>query len=224
MYIIFSLILQPVSLFANQEPMPGLSGRGFQNLNDRAEYNYEKYPKEVIWTEFGRPYWNTSGVLTKTKTSPQSDSHALADSDEDGIFDKDDHCPKSAANVLVNKFGCELDENENLTLDVKFKSGKDVLDPRYTEKLDNLAEVLKKNKDISIQIQGHTDATGNRASNILLSHSRSKNVVDYLVKTHGIIPQRLQAKGFGPDLPIADNSSRNGRRLNRRVEVKILKN
>jgi OmpA-OmpF porin, OOP family len=67
-------------------------------------------------------------------------------------------------------------------------------------------------------IEGHTDNTGTPASNQTLSQARAKSVVEALV-TGGISRDRLAAKGFGQDRPIADNRTDEGRAKNRRVEI-----
>ena len=73
-----------------------------------------------------------------------------------------------------------------------------------------------------IEVQGHTDATGGAAVNRKLSQARAESVLKYLVGK-GIAKKRLQAKGYGPDVPIADNATPEGQEQNRRVEFKIIK-
>jgi OOP family OmpA-OmpF porin len=77
------------------------------------------------------------------------------------------------------------------------------------------------NPSVKIEIGGHTDATGARATNLRLSLGRAMAVRAYLV-SKGISPDRLVARGYGPDKPIADNKSVEGRAQNRRVELNLL--
>lgn len=100
------------------------------------------------------------------------------------------------------------------------------LNEAYLEKdsllvLDRLAAELKRLPAIRLEIQGHTDATGDPAWNQTLSEKRAEAVRDYLVK-QGIGPERLQTAGYGPDRPLADNSTAEGRALNRRTQFVIL--
>ena len=80
-----------------------------------------------------------------------------------------------------------------------------------------LAEVLNKQSDIDVYIEGHTDSTGNEASNQTLSEARSNVIVGKLVEL-GISADRLSASGKGQSSPIADNGTDEGRAKNRRVE------
>jgi outer membrane protein OmpA-like peptidoglycan-associated protein/tetratricopeptide (TPR) repeat protein len=82
--------------------------------------------------------------------------------------------------------------------------------------LDQLLDFLTDNKNISIEVQGHTDNIGNDASNLKLSENRARSVYNYL-KEQGIDETRLTFKGFGKSMPVADNTSEEGRSKNRRT-------
>ena len=86
--------------------------------------------------------------------------------------------------------------------------------------MNKLARLLTDNKDIKIEIEGYTDAIGTSAYNLDLSDKRAKSVRDYLI-TRGISTKRLTCKGFGSSSPVGDNISGDGRKLNRRTEIKI---
>ncbi|HEX3476491.1 MAG TPA: OmpA family protein [Kofleriaceae bacterium] len=89
--------------------------------------------------------------------------------------------------------------------------------------LDEVGKVLTDNPQIElIQVEGHTDSTGTAALNRRLSQQRAESVMKYLAGK-GVTAGRMQAKGFGPDKPIADNATDDGREKNRRVEFNILK-
>lgn len=89
--------------------------------------------------------------------------------------------------------------------------------------LKELAETLKKYDDTNILIEGHTDITGTREYNMVLSDKRAASVADYL-KDLGIAGKRLTTEGYGPTQPVADNNTEYGRQQNRRVEVAIFAN
>ena len=86
--------------------------------------------------------------------------------------------------------------------------------------LNNIAQLLRDHPDAEMDIDGHTDATGNDEINLLLSQSRANAVRDYLID-QGISVYRLTAYGFGEGKPIANNDSPEGRALNRRIEFKF---
>lgn len=104
---------------------------------------------------------------------------------------------------------------------ILFETGKSVLTTGSYSELDRLYNILIDNPLMKIEISGHTDNTGSAALNNSLSASRAKSVVDYLIHK-GIDVVRLEYKGFGPLQPIADNATPEGRKMNRRVEFKIL--
>ncbi len=89
--------------------------------------------------------------------------------------------------------------------------------------LQELAETLKKYEDTNILVEGHTDITGTRDYNMVLSDRRAESVADYL-KDLGIAGKRLTTEGYGPTQPVADNDTEYGRQQNRRVEVAIFAN
>lgn len=104
---------------------------------------------------------------------------------------------------------------------ILFETGKAVLTSSSSAELDRLIGILEENANMRIEISGHTDNTGSESLNFRLSESRAKAVVDYLVK-NGIAQGRLEFKGYGPQQPVADNTTAAGRLQNRRVEFKIL--
>jgi outer membrane protein OmpA-like peptidoglycan-associated protein len=101
-----------------------------------------------------------------------------------------------------------------------FDHDKFTLKPESMIELNRLADLLKKNPQIRIEIGGHTDNTGTRKYNETLSENRAKAVIDYLV-TQGIQASRLSSRGYADTQPIADNNSEEGKALNRRTEFKI---
>jgi peptidoglycan-associated lipoprotein len=82
--------------------------------------------------------------------------------------------------------------------------------------------LVKENRGVWFEIQGHTDNTGDAAYNFRLGEERAMAVRDYIAKTHGIALNRLNVISYGEDLPVADNANRDGRAQNRRVVIRIL--
>lgn len=87
--------------------------------------------------------------------------------------------------------------------------------------LNKLADLLKENKELVVEIGGYTDSTGSAEHNLVLSEKRAISVVNYL-RENGISSDRLTYKGYGTAFPIGDNVTLEGRKLNRRTEVKII--
>lgn len=88
--------------------------------------------------------------------------------------------------------------------------------------LGKLITFLKDNPTLSIELGGHTDNTGNKQNNLVLSTNRARSVYQYLV-ANGISASRLSYKGYGDSQPVADNKTEEGRRQNRRTEFKVIK-
>jgi len=108
-----------------------------------------------------------------------------------------------------------------LTLgDVLFASGSAELQAGADANLKRLTKFLEEHPERKVKIEGHTDSTGNPASNQELSKNRADSVRSYLTE-QGIAANRLTTSGLGQDRPIADNGSSLGRQQNRRVEVII---
>jgi outer membrane protein OmpA-like peptidoglycan-associated protein len=105
---------------------------------------------------------------------------------------------------------------------IRFASNSDVPLPESVPVMDELSATLKANPAMKVLLEGHTDSTNTAAYNLDLSARRAKAVLSYLVK-QGLDAGRLSSKGFGLDKPIASNATAQGRSLNRRVEVSVVK-
>ena len=103
---------------------------------------------------------------------------------------------------------------------VEFESGKATLTPAGRAILDEMVAAMLKLKGRKIEVIGHTDSAGLRASNVSLSQARAATVKDYLA-SHGIAEELLSASGQGPDQPVAGNDSADGRARNRRIEFRM---
>jgi outer membrane protein OmpA-like peptidoglycan-associated protein len=102
---------------------------------------------------------------------------------------------------------------------VTFETGRSALRPDSYTILDMVATSLINNPDIDVEISGHTDNTGSAATNLRLSQARADAVRAYLA-TKGVVPGRMVAKGYGPEQPVAPNTTPAGRAQNRRVELR----
>lgn len=103
---------------------------------------------------------------------------------------------------------------------IYFDLDKSDLLPRSFVELNKLKGILQSNPAMTIEIHGHTDIQGESDYNHDLSFERSKSVTAYLISS-GISSDRINFKGFGSNMPIANNADESGRQLNRRVEILI---
>ncbi|GHV14233.1 hypothetical protein AGMMS49938_10020 [Fibrobacterales bacterium] len=129
-----------------------------------------------------------------------------------------DKCPNVPGTAKFD--GCEpppIEEKVELK-GVTFGSGNATLTPNAKKVLDGVAEQLNAAPNVKIEIQGHTDNQGKAQANQELSERRAKAVVGYLA-TKGVKLSRMRAIGYGPDVPVADNKTKDGRELNRRIEM-----
>ena len=101
---------------------------------------------------------------------------------------------------------------------VLFDFNKSTLQPASDAVLQQVADLLTKDKTLKVEVQGHTDNVGGDASNQTLSEARARAVADWLTK-HGVAAARLSTHGYGKTKPVADNNSDEGRAKNRRVEI-----
>ncbi len=119
-----------------------------------------------------------------------------------------------------------LDDYEPQTvLAVNFKSGSSVLSKDSKAQLDEVATKALNSKGYVLEVSGFADTTGSVARNRVLSQQRADAVIRYLVENHSIPLRRIVTPyGYGESNPVAENTSRDGRAQNRRVEVKLLVN
>jgi general secretion pathway protein A len=103
---------------------------------------------------------------------------------------------------------------------IHFKLNSADLDSQIFEKLNNIAKIVSKNPDSDIIIEGYTDSYGDYYFNKKLSQFRCNIVESYLI-AKGVANSSITAIGFGSDRPVGDNKTREGRRKNRRVEIKV---
>jgi outer membrane protein OmpA-like peptidoglycan-associated protein len=106
---------------------------------------------------------------------------------------------------------------------VFFKSGEDILTPESFAEINILLVYLKARPNLRIELFGHTDNSGDEASNQLLSQKRAEAIGNYLIKK-GISEIRIKAIGYGSSKPIDSNLTESGRKANRRVEFNLIEN
>jgi outer membrane protein OmpA-like peptidoglycan-associated protein len=165
------------------------------------------------------------------------------DEDADGVFDRRDRCPGTAAGTPVHHNGCPLKsypdpvtpeepeampmvENEVIVLsdlgDVLFAFDSAELTATAHEVLTQISARLTGANLVSVKVVGHTDSVGSDAYNQGLSERRARSVADFLV-SQGVPANKLSTEGLGESQPVADNASDAGRAQNRRVELHVVR-
>ena len=110
-----------------------------------------------------------------------------------------------------------MSDGKFITYGITFDVGKSTIKPESMGEINRIVQLMTENPDLKFSVEGHTDSTGNPASNQTLSEQRSQAIVAKLVEL-GIAQNRLTAVGKGQNSPIADNNTDEGRAKNRRVE------
>lgn len=132
--------------------------------------------------------------------------------------------PTYVANVRIAAGGTQLydrlmADGRVSTQGIYFDSGSDTIRPESTGTLTQIGRMLEQNPDLRIRIEGHTDNVGEAEANQTLSERRAHSVMSYLVDTHGVDANRLEAVGRGDADPVSSNDTEAGRQNNRRVEL-----
>ncbi len=124
--------------------------------------------------------------------------------------------------IQQNLFLVPFDKAENLVIkNISFAQASAELLPQSYPELDRIAEFLKRTPGIKIVITGYTNNLGDKQALITLSKKRANNVKNYLI-AKGVPQNRIITQGKGPENPIAPNNTPEGRKLNQRVEIKII--
>jgi OOP family OmpA-OmpF porin len=111
-----------------------------------------------------------------------------------------------------------LNKDGRFILNINFDAGLAILKPEYKPVISQIVEMMKANPELKISVEGHTDGRGTLKDNLALSENRAKAVMNEIV-AQGIDPKRIRAVGYGPQKPIADINTEEGRAKNRRVEI-----
>ncbi len=163
------------------------------------------------------------------KGDPRYKGCPPTDQDKDGVEDAEDNCraepgPKENQGCPVNKKQMVVITKDKLVIKdrVYFDTAKATIQARSFGLLNQVASILKDHAEVEhVVVEGHTDSRGSADYNRRLSQDRAGSVKAYLMK-QGVEANRLDAKGYGPDRPVADNKTDKGRELNRRVEFVIV--
>lgn len=204
---------------------PDTDGDGIEDARDRC-------PNLAGTSEGeGCPYVDTDrdGVPDEEDQCPDlagsPATKGCPDTDGDGVIDTEDKCPDLAG--TLDNMGCPAVSEEIketlafVTEAVQFETGSNQLKESSQEKLDELVAILVAHPYYHLTISGHTDSQGNNNANLKLSQNRAKACFEYL-QSAGVQADRMAHEGFGESQPIAPNTTKEGRRKNRRVAFELV--
>ena len=205
-------------------------------VSDRIDATIQgKWDDQFLYNAVGVSYNFASGkdsdgdgVKDKDDMCPNikgsRNSGGCPDADEDGIADAKDQCPLIPG--IQEEGGCPRNYKQSIEVMTKarkglfFNTGSAVIKEESYPVLDAVVKVLKNNPAYKLNIDGHTDNTGDSKVNLDLSQKRAEAAKAYIV-SKGIAEDRLAAKGYGDTKPAADNKTEEGKAKNRRVEFNI---
>ena len=143
------------------------------------------------------------------------------DGDGDGVPDYLDKCPNTTKGLKVDATGCVREAQTIVLQNVNFEFDKATLTADARVVLAKVAQGLVSQKDLRVEIAGHTDSKGSDSYNQRLSGERAASVKSFLI-SQGVTPQQLSSRGYGEAQPVATNETEAGQAQNRRVEFRVL--
>jgi OOP family OmpA-OmpF porin len=172
---------------------------------------------------------DSDGILDGLDMCPDTDPQTLInedgcpyDSDGDGVADGLDKCPDTSGEAEADESGCSWVQKREIVLPtIRFGVGSSMLAPGSSPALNEVADILKQNPDVMIEIGAHTDNEGPARLNRNISLERAEEVKRYLA-ARGVPMARMVTKGYGEVHPIASNRHAEGRAQNRRIEIRVL--
>lgn len=198
-------------------PIPDSDGDGFDDDNDDCP--------QVAGTLRGCPDGDGDGVADKNDDCPEEAGtiNGCPDGDGDGVADKDDKCPTEAG--VPEKDGCPAVRkpttaeiiNRYCAPAISFSSGSSRSDS-YDQSISDIVSFANQYPTAFLNVSGYTDSQGAESANLALSKRRAKKVANSIIAA-GISADRITYEGYGETNPVADNLTKEGRELNRRVQV-----
>ncbi len=239
-----TMILQNVAKVLNKYPDEKFEILGHTDSWGSDEYNMELSERRAIAVKNylivqgidpDRLYTAGCGERNPIADNGTPEGRAINRRIEFALYDgKSSKCPDQVETLQNKDLKEGLNDDEKIIADklvddgklsftnIRFNYNSAELTEPSKKILDNVADVLVKLGEIKIEIQGHTDSDGSESYNQDLSERRAASVRDYLI-LKGISSNRLSSKGMGESKPIADNSTKEGKAANRRIEFDVIK-
>lgn len=206
----------------------------FKKANYLKGVVYDANTKKPIAAEVELFNLKTNQLETKIPSDPQSGAYTTLLNDggdyavyvnKAGYFFKSlsfDYSGEKSGNKLLDIYLEPLIKDHSEVLNnVYFETGKFSLEEKSKVELQKLLTLLRQNPMLKVEISGHTDDVGKDTENLMLSRKRAQAVGDYLIQQN-VKPEQIKTEGYGKARPLMPNNSDDNRRVNRRIEVKIL--
>lgn len=207
------------------ESMTYVRGKVYNSkTKESLEAGFELYDLETQ-TQVTQAYSQSNGEFLLTLTA---NKNYLVNVNKDGyLFYSDNFSLKGASASIDKPYQLDiplepLDVGSTVELkNIFFEVNKWDLQPESRAELNKLIAFLNQNKTVKIELSGHTDNTGDKKQNEILSTNRAKAVYDFLIREGKIAPERLSYKGYGDSKPKVPNDTAENKAKNRRTEFKI---
>ena len=214
-FVVFLLLAGCISTYAQQITVQGKSVDALSSKGVKSKISYKSYPTGGISGSFNDSTFSF-GIFGSSKY--QVTAEAADYIPRTIIVD-----PKDATDGKTLRDIPLVPTGQTVRLShVIFEVGKSELVPESFPELDELVAMMKINTKIEIQLEGHTDAQGNMKANMDLSQDRVEAVKKYIT-SKGIAKDRVLTKAFGGTKPLSREKTEEARALNRRVEMRVLK-
>ncbi len=207
------------------------SGEGYQSHVDTLDFSvvapYKELHQDIFIQKLKKQLAN-NGVDTSKSLSISTASASVDTSSRSNIsVEKDFVSSKISTSKNIdsinNRKRQDLSKGDIIVINnILFDFAKSSLKKSSYKELRKVVQLLKNNPNVTIELSAHTDNIGSDKYNLKLSKARAKSSSNYLI-SKGISYKRIQSKGYGERKPIASNKTSVGRKLNRRVEIKVIK-
>ena len=206
------------------------------------EVRGESYPTRMSATNSMIIYWDPENGVEKAYTGTSRITFQMSDGrtlrfdarSKAELVDAEEMNRETLASEIINEIGRldikdvnvnVVDEGISLSLeDIRFHPDSERMLPGEEAKLERIAEILKRYPGRDIVVSGHAALAGSPEYLMRLSQGRARTIADFLLSRNVRTADRIIIRGYGAERPVADNSTEEGMRKNRRVEITILEN
>ena len=200
-----------------------LSNKSAIYFESKANYQFSDRYDELT-TQVGFIYFFGGESRSSSTSKPTAIAAAKAiDSDKDGVIDSKDKCPSTPMVDKVNVNGCTIfvDSSTSIQLLVNFDNNQAIIKPEFYAEIEAMANFLKANPSINLEIEGHTSSPGTDAHNKALSVARGNAIVDRLVSVYQIDRSRLSVVGYGEERLLNAANNEAAHQQNRRIIANV---
>ena len=215
-YLLVFCVVGATNLFAQEIVVQGNVLDAINGKSVKANVRYKSYPTGGISGTFRDSTFSFT-IFGSSKYQVTADAEGFIP--QTIIVD-----PTESVNNKINRNILLTSTGRAIRLDnLVFEMGKSVINSKSFAGLDEIVAMMKDNKKVVIQLEGHTDSGGDAKRNIALSQDRVEAVKKYL-SSKGIGKDRVKTKAFGGTQPLSTEKTEVARSLNRRVELRVLDN